>query len=288
MTRKKPKKPIIAETDTFHRRFQIDVADKETQRRFLNRIRNKFFNIFFVLHKDELPFEQWWYEWVVADELGEEYKSYYHFDDYIKNDFYRCLQALERIYAHLVDADTMNKSDSLKKSFNTTIQLVIEKSEVDLGITWKDGRFYPSGAEELDQELVNEPLKWLREKKYKSIMEPYSKGLSHYLQSIKKTELLSDVVTDMYEALEALAKIVTKRTTKDLSANRELFIKNLGASEAYKRILNEYIKYANEYRHATKEEKKRPNLIRSEVESFIYLTGIFLRLAIQLDRNNEK
>jgi len=59
-----------------------------------------------------------------------------------------------------------------------------------------------------------------------------------------------------------LAKIVTGRPQKDLSANREAFLKKVQASDAYKAILKEYIKYANEFRHATEEGKQKPELSR--------------------------
>lgn len=98
----------------------------------------------------------------------------------------------------------------------------------------------------------------------------------------KRPELLSDVITDAYEALEALAKIVTGRESKDLSGNAELFIKKLGVSENYKKMLKEYISLANEFRHAAQEGKEKPKLTIPEVESFIYLTGLFIRLATQM------
>ena len=160
------------------------------------------------------------------------------------------------------------------------VNLVLKESETDLGITWQDGKFMPTGARLLDQELVNEPLRWLSNPKYKNVYHPFAKGLSHFLEAEKRPELLSDVITDMYESLEALAKIVTGRSRKDLSANAEPFIKEVKASEHYKRILKEYISYANEFRHALEKERERPKLSITEVESFIYLTGLFIRLAI--------
>jgi len=84
----------------------------------------------------------------------------------------------------------------------------------------------------------------------------------------------------MYEALEALAKIVTGRD-KDLSANAESFLKNLSISEPYKKLPKEYISYANNFRHAAATNAKKPNLSMAEVESFTYLTGVFIRLAIE-------
>lgn len=84
----------------------------------------------------------------------------------------------------------------------------------------------------------------------------------------------------MHEALEALSKIVTGKQNKDLSANAELFIKKIKATDPYKKILKEYIDYANKFRHAPGKGKSKPLPSESEVESFIYLTGLFIRLAI--------
>jgi hypothetical protein len=78
-----------------------------------------------------------------------------------------------------------------------------------------------------------------------------------------------------------LAKIVTERPNKDLSANAEMFISTLRVSQHHKTLLRTYIAYGNEFRHAEDEGRPRPPLSEPEVESFIYLTGLFIRLAIQ-------
>jgi hypothetical protein len=54
----------------------------------------------------------------------------------------------------------------------------------------------------------------------------------------------------------------------------------VNASADYKVLLKDYIDYANKFRHAAKEGTPKPALSPKEVESFIYLTGIFIRLAM--------
>jgi hypothetical protein len=83
----------------------------------------------------------------------------------------------------------------------------------------------------------------------------------------------------MYEALEAVGKIITGRD-KDLSANAELMISKFSVSEEYKLVLKAYITYANEFRHGIEKGQKKPNPTSKEVEAFIYLTGTFVRLAM--------
>jgi hypothetical protein len=189
--------------------------------------------------------------------LGERYDYYRPLEDYIGEDIHKILQAIEALYNVI---PSYSKEELIK-----IIDRIINESEVDLGIRWEDGKFIRAGARYLDDKLVNDVLAWLSKKGYENVMT-------------QRPELLADVVTDMYEAMEALSKIVTKRPDNDLSSNRELFIKAVNASPEYKKILKEYIDYANEFRHAAEEGRKKPSLSIREVESFIYLTGVFLRL----------
>lgn len=168
----------------------------------------------------------------------------------------------------------------LQSQLDALIERTLRDCELDLGVRYETGVFVRSGAKLLDDKLVNEVLRWLSDKNYRTVMEPFSKGLEHLLKSEKYPAVLSDVVTDMYEALEALSKIVTNRD-RDLSGNAELFLNNLGTSQAYKKILKEYIAYANSFRHAASANEPKPSLSIAEVESFTYLTGVFIRLAIE-------
>ncbi len=67
---------------------------------------------------------------------------------------------------------------------------------------------------------------------------------------------------------------------KELSANQELFIKEVKASDGYKKILKEYVSYGCDFRHAVEAGEKRPQISHKEAESFIYLTGLFISLAM--------
>ena len=91
-------------------------------------------------------------------------------------------------------------------------------------------------------------------------------------------------MTDMYEAVEAMAKIITGRPTRDLSALREEFIAKLTLSDTHKRMLKEYIDYGCDFRHALQTGEKRGWPLEHEAENFVYMTGMFIRLAIQAER----
>lgn len=259
-------------TEKFHERFDIEINNDEVKNRFLNRFINRISTNFIESSLEEDDKED--IKYALANMLGEEYYAGMYVENFIKGDFHKCLQAIETTYITL-------KNEELKIQLEYLINLILSESEIDLGIKWENGQFIRSGAKLLDQKLVNEPIRWLAKPGFEHVYNPFTKGLSHFLKAEKDPKLLYDVITDMYEALEGLSKIVTGRQDKDLSSNAELFISKLKVSENYKKILKEYISYANEFRHALKKGQKRPKLSINEVESFVYLTGLFIRLAIE-------
>lgn len=262
-----------ASAAAFHVRFDIPIDVEEARRRFMNRVNNLIFDAFI---EDDLS-EQIYgiVRWRVAMELGEVHSTNLTIQNYASRGLYRCLQVIEVAYMVLQDENAEQA-----KELDRFVQHVVEEDEGELGISWQDGTFTRTGARLLDEDLVNTSLRWLAKPQLKNVYEPFSKGLRHFLNSEKRPELLYDVITDMYEAVEALSKVVTTRPRKDLSANAELFIKQVNASPHYKVLLKDYIAYANTFRHALEEKIERPKLTAPEVESFIYLTGLFIRLAM--------
>lgn len=261
----------------FHERFNFDVGTVEARRRFMNRINNVVF--------EEMSDGAWSTRLLsrglslydvtrfVAFALGERTPNHFHPAMYVQDDFFRCLHVLEAIYKCI-------EGLGLEDELSNDIQLAFNASEVDLGVEWRPPVFMRTGAQLLDERLVNDALRWLRAHQYKSVLDPFEKGLAHYLEAMNRPERLADVITDMYEATEALAKVATGKD-RDLSKNREVFIKSLRVSEYYKRLLKDYIAYGSEFRHAERLGKPRPPLSEPEVESFIYLTGLFIRLVMR-------
>lgn len=264
-----------AKIPPFHQRFSLSINREEAERRFINRIINKFeqdLNSFFEFRGID-PYKMALYN--VATKLGKEYNYSRGLRVDLREGFYDCLQALEAIYEILAVQQGFEAT-----KLNDLINFCLSISEIDLGVTWRDGLFWPSGAKLLDEALVNENLKWISNLHLDQILVPFEKGLKHFLEAQKQPEKLADTVTDMYESLEAMANI-TCDNDRDLSANREQFINKLVLSNYYKKMLHEFIEYANQYRHAMKPGEKREPPKRNEVEAFFYTTGLFIRLAIQ-------
>src|SRR6266849_123876 len=263
-------------TGKFHERFDIEVGLDDARRRFTHRVFDLVFEGFM---RDQLyPQEYLDATKYVAAVLGDEFFGNYLAALHSSGDFLKHLHALEALYDYVQRRErTWGSNPLLNKRFVEQMQEILDMSEIDLGVRWEKGRFLPKGAALLDERLGNEPLRWLGATGYESVLAPYKKGLDHLLRSVQQPQLRADVITDMYEAVEALAKIGVGNGA-DLSANRERFIAAVKASDSYKRLLKEYIDYANDFRHAAEEGKPKPQLSEREAESFVYLTGVFIRL----------
>src|SRR5712691_2621731 len=243
--------------EKFHERFDLPVNFEEARRAFLLRVSNLIFHRYIGEHYDHLRRPD--IVNFVASRVGQAYTGKYLEDLAGSGDFYAHLKAVEALYEYPSFVQIPGRVLAQKALSERVDYILNELTEVDIGIRWETGHFYPRGAALLDEKLVNEPLRWLRETGHTTVAAPLEKALDHLLRSQAKPELLTDVVTDAYEALEALAKIMTARD-KDLSANAEGFIAKVKASDAYKTLLKDYIEYANKFRHAAKEGRPRPAL----------------------------
>jgi hypothetical protein len=270
----------------FHQRFDIEVGLETAKQRFVNRVLNAIDSEMNGLAtKHEYPYRYDKEMVYVANVLGEEASGANCFKVYTGTDFGTLLLCLEALYAAFKECRSFSSQWEIEK-LDEIIKWALSISEIDLSVEWDNGVFRKRGAELLDSHLVREPMKWLADTKYYNVLAPFKKGLAHYLEANKNPEKLADTVTDIYEALEAMAKCVTGRD-KELSANRELFVSKLELGAQYGKMLSDYIVYANDYRHSAEPSKTRANPNPNEVEAFIYTTGLFIRLAVkQLEGRN--
>lgn len=261
----------------FHERFNIEVGLEAARERFINRLFNLIDEEFLGFTKKQCNLSEYVTAFkYIAYKLGIRYKGANNLEYYSGNEFPQVLRTLEALFQAFQQESYANSDSRL----DTAIKLAISESEIDLGIEWRDGLFYPSGAKLLDETLINENLKWLSDPKYSTVLAPFEKGLHHFLEAQRQPERLTDVITDMYEAVEKMARI-TNDNNATLGVNAEKFIGNLGLSDYYKTMLREYTKYAHEFRHAVKQGRVRVPPLPNEVEAFVYTTGLFIRLAVQ-------
>ena len=260
----------------FYKRFDTPIGIEEARRRFVARVCNSIFDNWDLLYSKLPPLALNMILRPIASELGirhnTNFRSIY---DFINTDnYFEVLRGVEVIYKKGSDPGLKFVIDG---DMNDNI---IAKSELDLGIQWQNGKFIRTGAKLFDEKIVDDLLKWLGGKGYKTVIEPFEQARNHLLESESRPQVLLHVITKSYEALEALSLILVGKS--NLRGNQELFIKKVNGDDFHKKILKEYVEYGNAYRHPPKSNASpRPQLSIAKAEFFFYFTGTLIRLAME-------
>ena len=252
----------------FTDRFDLLISTDEARQRFRNRVLNE---VFHPIESNAAFCER--VRKACATKLGMVYVHGKQIGGYYTQNFYNTLACVEAIYEMKL---TIFNQEKLAR----VIEDLVSQAETDIGVQWTDGIFHRKGAALLDDRLIKDPLSWLRIHSVDSVLEPFEKALKHFLDSATDPSLLTDVITDAYEALEAVSRLVTGQS-RDLSANREKMIKALKAPAELSMLLQTYISFAQNFRHAAKEKARKPVLRPEDVEFYLYVTGAFIRLSIE-------
>jgi len=187
-----------------------------------------------------------------------------------RDDFDKTLLVLCILYVYLKKEDTYNPNTT-RQWLSDTIELALSRCSCDIGIRWKEGFFYPTGAEELDESLIEETLTWLND--YPGERKDYQKALECSL----KVDSLTDVIDNCYLAIEGLTRKILGND-KTLDNNKEQLLRKIDLSDGWKSILATYINYAHNYRHASGQRHK---ITKQESEAYLYMTGLIIRLIIE-------
>lgn len=180
------------------------------------------------------------------------------------------------------DISIINNKD--KKLLYDNIKEAIELSNVNIRlkcVTDSNSNaqyiFYPRGAKELDNKLVNDVAVWLIK---------YPKSQQKFISSLEKYQNNGDIrniIDDSRLSLEFLLKNLLKNDRSLENNSKEILIwlrsKNVQPNiiSMYKYLIELYIKYQND---TTKHNEKCK---KQEIEYILYLTGSFMRFLITLD-----
>lgn len=185
-----------------------------------------------------------------------------------RDDFTNTLQVLCALYRYIALDDD---EDEGRKWLSELVEGTLYRCTCDIGVRWKDGFFYPSGAEELDKPLIEETLTWLKD--YPDERKDYRTALQCYVAG----DSLADVVKNCYSALEGVVRAILGNQ-KTLDNNRDKLLAKINLSDGWKRLLGDYIRYAHDYRHAS---SARHEITKQEAEAYLYMTGLVIRLTIE-------
>lgn len=181
-------------------------------------------------------------------------------------DFEKTLLVLCILYSYLAGLP-----NNQQKWLSEQVQAILSQSTCDLGVAWKDGFFYPSGAKELDNALIDETLTWLNG--FPNEKKDYQHALEYYLQG----KSFGDVIKNCYSAIEGVARNVLGND-KTLDNNKDELLSKISLSDGWKAILANFIKYAHDFRHAS---EQRHEITKQETEGYLYMTGLVIRLIIE-------
>ena len=106
-----------------------------------------------------------------------------------RDDFEKTIQILFFLHSYIKQ---YGNSDNGRKWLSENIEVILSRCTCDIGVRWKDGLFYPSGAEELDKHLIEESLTWLKD--YPNERKDYKAAIQIYLVG----EPLPDVIKNCY------------------------------------------------------------------------------------------
>ena len=253
----------------FDKLFGITSSVEEEKGKFVNRIENIIFDHFINAYEYDqykILFIDVCYQLglnsrdIIAEcsGLSEHIPS---FTKLTENDFLKSLRVLTAIYTCLDNGPVSKKSISL------TITNILNKSTINIGVSWKDGLFYPTGEPLLDKELIEFSFDVLTDypnekKDLKTALENYTSKSSY------------GVVENCYLAIEGLSRRILDNK-KTLIDNKPSLLQLLQFSSYWNKIFANYLNYANEYRRHAGEN--RHALKPSEVEAFFYLTCLIIR-----------
>jgi len=208
--------------------------------------------------------------------LGEEEREY--LKEYLDNPTIERVLTVSEIFLNVIKNAQGFYSEN--KYVPLKIEETINLSIIDLGISFKNGKFYKKGAEELDEKFIFEPLEWL---------DDYPKTKIFFEGALKENirKDYPDATTKSYSALESLVKTFLNNNT-NLKRNIPKLLEKLNLPDQWGKILFNFCDYAHEFssRHG-REEGTKPSKINPEIiETYIYFTGLVIRLIILSQRNN--
>lgn len=263
----------------FNKQFELNENLEQERQAFVNRINQTIFSEIEEGYNYGKIFRHlcYWFG-INADDRISAVNRHIYSDDRMPSlrsltgdVFAPTLKVLILLYQFYDNKNEYNYKQDLD-NIDRSISTALDNANLDLGIRWKLGMFYQSGAGVLDEKLIEDPLEWISE--FPHVKDDYKKALSCLF---KKD--YPGVVDHCYLSFEGLVrgKLNNNRT---LDKNKQELLKKIDISQQWKSFLDKFTDYANEFkRHAS---KNRKNIKPQEAEAFLYLTGLLIRLTISI------
>ena len=278
---KEPKEDTRLRFESFYKRWNIDLDEKQRWQNFKNRVLNSY--TYFVgktlrdNHRSECEF---------FEILGIHEKTYdnVYVSGTVENGFER-----SPAYNYFKQANTRdfilglevvfwmkNIEVDLKDFFWMDIITAKVTTGVPLGLKRTDSIviFYPEGAKLLDEKLVNDNLDWLMD--YPKSYEAFKGALQDFETKGKER----DVVDKLRLSLELLFRNIlqNKKSLENQEKDIGNYLKTKNVSIEISNMFWKMLDYYNKYQN--NKAKHENNVPTDEVEFILYLTGTFMRFLL--------
>lgn len=253
----------------FDQLFGISNLINEERIRFVKRIETSIFNVFAQNSQ--------WEEGVklfkqMCEQMGENFNQYEFSQTQIPNlkliskkDFNATVKLVEKVYQEV--SDNHNKQIFISRFVNDALN----RTNLNIGVEWKDGFFYPTNDRFLDEKLLEScPI----------ILENYPKQEQLFHQSFEyyKVNKYSEAVQKALNTYESICKEILNNNLS-LDDNKEDLLSILQFSNYWHKIFINYLKYATEYKKYS--ETQPYDLKHDVVKGFLYLTCLIMRATLK-------
>jgi len=197
---------------------------------------------------------------------------------FTRNDFEKTLLIIEILYEYFNTSNDFQKDEYLELIRHTVTYAL--KQPISLGVSWHNGKFYPAGAKELSEKLIYESLEWLKD--YPKVELLFKNALDHYSKSLQDPIKRKDAISNSFQALEELTRILLNND-KAFDNNFNDLVKKLELNSHWNNILNRYKELSKEFGRHPGREEFIPS--QSDTEAFLYLSGLIMRLILEKLKN---
>lgn len=223
--------------------------------------------------------------------VGEEYNDYMYPYQHLSDSLDNC-KSIEELVAKYIALYNTYPAGYRGYSHNVVgrgkVLECLKESLERLNIKYeifedKDGIFiFPSGAKELDDALVSEPLDWLNE--YPNARKTFTIALQQYSNG----QYIRDVADNLRKAFEEFLKEFFDNNN-DLNKNKKEVETYLKEQNAAPQLITMLVSLISHYYLLNNEVAKHNDKLDARyLEFLVYQTGVFIRMLIVVKKDSEK
>ena len=223
--------------------------------------------------------------------VGEDYYGYNYPYQHLGESLDRC-KSIEELVAKYIALYNTYSGGYRDYSYNVVdkgqILECLKESLERLNIKYEifkdeDGIFiFPSGAKELDDALVSEPLDWLSD--YPNTRKTFTIALQQYSNG----QYIRDIADNLRKAFEEFLKEFLNNNN-DLNKNKKEVQAYLKEQNAAPQLITMLVSLISHYYLLNNEVAKHNDKMDARyLEFLMYQTGVFIRMLIVVEKDSEK